>query len=583
MNPLKAIPGRRQFMIASAVSLMTPAFGRIGRALGADKASDKQGAAKKKAIKGCIVYYSATGSTAKAAKAIYNGMSSVIDCDIFSIKKAKARDMAKYDVIALGTPIWYNRETLNMDLFILEMPNMIGKLCIPFCTHGVGPNGYMYNMSRAIHKRGMTIIGWADWYGSVFHVLHQPKPYHTDGHPDKVDLAEAEAFGKAMGERAQKIFDGQTDLIPEIPHPDSDTIWKPQKLERAGAMADMMGVTGGAGGPAGGQPGGMPGDGVSSQQVRPGGGAGQGPGQAGPAGNGVSQGQSTARGMGMSTMGTGYYPVIDLTKCVYPRCRSCMDVCVQNAIDLTRIIAQPGLISGADVLVKSACIQCKYPECQRGCKYEAIIYKSATTQHDYDMKKCTYPKCTLCIDNCLMDSIYVSEGKLMARNNCEGCDVCYCICPTGAVTIPNLADTVHAGAVNRQGPGEFSGEASGGGEGRGQAQAGAPGGAAGRMQGAGQGQGGQQGRPGPSQSSEMSGAVTLQPGATNEAMQNVGGSTANLTGKRVFRRLVSLQEVGKYYGSVIQVKHRPILELKEDDWPIMKDKNGNIIPNDYNS
>lgn len=66
-------------------------------------------------------------------------------------------------------------------------------------------------------------------------------------------------------------------------------------------------------------------------------------------------------------------------------------------------------------------------------------------------------------------------------------------------------------------------------------------------------------------------------------MKNVGGSTANSTGKRVFRSLVKFEDIGKYYGSVIQVKNRPILELKEDDWAIMKDEKGNVIPNDYNS
>lgn len=611
MNPIKLIIGRRQFIIASAVSLMTPVIGRVSRALGADiETSGTQAAEGKKAIKGCVVYYSATGSTAKAARAIYKGMKSVIECDIFPIKKAKAKDMKKYDVIAMGSPIWYNRETLNLDLFILDMPNMTGKYFIPFCTHGVGPNGFMYNLMRAAFKRGLTLLGWADWYGSVFHVLHQPKPYYTDGHPDKQDLAEAEAFGRAMAERAQKVFDGQTDLIPEVPDSNSDSIWRPQKMERPGAMAAMMGAMGGAGGQAGGQqggmpegmsggaggqqgdmpggmlggesggqggmpgemptgaggqqggaPGGMPG-GEAGQQSGRGEGPGQDGGQSGPGGS--SGGQSSAPGMGMSTMGTGYYPEIDLTKCIYPRCRLCMDVCVQNAIDLTRITAQPGFISGADVLVKSACIQCKYPECQRACKYEAIIYKSATTKHEFDMTKCTYPKCTLCIDECLMDAIYVSDGKLMARNNCEGCDVCYCICPTGAVTIPNIADTVHAGSGDREIPSDSSRDAQGGGRGEGRSEGGAGGQQDSRAQG------------------NMSGATTMQQGVSS-LIQNVGGSTANITGKREFRSLVKSEDIGRYYRAVLNVTHRPILELQEDDWPIMRDVDGNIIPNDYNS
>jgi Fe-S-cluster-containing hydrogenase component 2 len=88
--------------------------------------------------------------------------------------------------------------------------------------------------------------------------------------------------------------------------------------------------------------------------------------------------------------------------------------------------------------------------CERACAYDAITYKQMRTKHVYDMKKCTYPKCTLCIDNCPMYSIDFSNPQQpVVHNNCEGCDLCWCICPYDAISIPNIAET-HALLANSE-------------------------------------------------------------------------------------------------------------------------------------
>jgi Fe-S-cluster-containing hydrogenase component 2 len=63
------------------------------------------------------------------------------------------------------------------------------------------------------------------------------------------------------------------------------------------------------------------------------------------------------------------------------------------------------------------------------------------------MTKCTYPKCTLCIDNCTMDSIDFSRLPPVVHNNCEGCDLCWCICPEGAIDIPNIIEAHASGPM----------------------------------------------------------------------------------------------------------------------------------------
>jgi ferredoxin len=70
----------------------------------------------------------------------------------------------------------------------------------------------------ALADRGLTVVGSADWYGDCY-LLHMPQPYLTAGHPDAVDLDEAEGFGREMAVRSIRIRAGETDLIPAAPPP----------------------------------------------------------------------------------------------------------------------------------------------------------------------------------------------------------------------------------------------------------------------------------------------------------------------------------------------------------------------------
>lgn len=168
-------------------------------------------------IKSIVVYFSHTGNTKKIAQAIHTGMKQVLnECDITKLKEIDARDLIKYDLIGLGSPAWRLKEPPNVQAFIHDMPSMEGKLCFTFCTHGCTPADYMERVVSALKRKGLTVIGFKDWYGSCF-LPYLPKPYLTDGHPDEIDLKEAEDFGREMADLGQRISSGETNLIPKLP------------------------------------------------------------------------------------------------------------------------------------------------------------------------------------------------------------------------------------------------------------------------------------------------------------------------------------------------------------------------------
>ena len=168
-------------------------------------------------IKSIVIYYSQTGNTKKIAQAIHAGISQLGEqCDIARLRDVDPRNLAGYDLIGLGSPVIHARELPNVTYFINFMKSVDGKHAFAFCTHGATPGYYLARVVPALIQRGLTVIGWKDWFCSAYHPVI-PKPYFTDGHPDAIDLREAEDFGREMVDRSRRISLGETDLIPTLP------------------------------------------------------------------------------------------------------------------------------------------------------------------------------------------------------------------------------------------------------------------------------------------------------------------------------------------------------------------------------
>ncbi len=180
--------------------------------------SFRKGAVKGGLIMKCLIlYYSQTGNTKAIAQAIYKGISPMVErCDLVSIKEVKPQDVNHYDLIGLGSPVWDGGEPPNVRRLIGALQKQNGKHLFSFCTHGVMPEHYFPNVTRRLRNKGFTVIGMRDWFGSV-HIQLLSSPYYTEGHPDEIDLKEAEEFGREMVEKSRRISAGEKELIPQIP------------------------------------------------------------------------------------------------------------------------------------------------------------------------------------------------------------------------------------------------------------------------------------------------------------------------------------------------------------------------------
>lgn len=167
--------------------------------------------------RGIVVYLSYTGNTKQIAEAIYRGMNKLMDqSDIVRLRKTHPKDLIGYDLIGIGSPVRLGKMPAELREFIAGMNSLEGTHCFVFNTHAALPVDFMRESVTALREKGLVVSGFKNWYCAVY-LPYVPKPYFTDGHPDEIDLKEAEDFGREMAERSQKIHKGETNLIQQLP------------------------------------------------------------------------------------------------------------------------------------------------------------------------------------------------------------------------------------------------------------------------------------------------------------------------------------------------------------------------------
>lgn len=145
----------RKFFALTAAAAIVAALGFSAEAA---EAADRPLTGDKKAL---VVYFSKTGNTQGVAETV----AKLTGAEIFRLEtvepypddyhtstevakrqleenarpalKAVPQDLARYDVIFLGHPVWWHTIPTPVMTF-LEGAKLAGKTIIPFCTHGGG-------------------------------------------------------------------------------------------------------------------------------------------------------------------------------------------------------------------------------------------------------------------------------------------------------------------------------------------------------------------------------------------------------------------------------------------------------------
>jgi flavodoxin/ferredoxin len=167
-------------------------------------------------MKMLIIFFSQTQYTRKVAERMRAGaIANGADCELVSIADVDTATLHQYDLVGLGTPVFYYQEPANVRQFVDELPGLKGKHWFIFTTHASTIGITMDSMRKGLESKGAVIVGYHDTYAdSTMPVI--PFPTLTTGHPDESEYEAAQRFGGEIVQTAQRIADGDTSLIPSL-------------------------------------------------------------------------------------------------------------------------------------------------------------------------------------------------------------------------------------------------------------------------------------------------------------------------------------------------------------------------------
>ena len=184
-------------------------------------------------MKAIIICFSQTGQTQKVSEKIQKGIEDAGgQCDIIPFSQLKVENLPTYDLIGLGTPVFYFQPPFHVTDFIDGLPSQEDRPWFIFCTHGSVMGMTLKILAEHLDKKGARIIGSHHTYADGT-IPFYPYPTVTTGHPDEQDLKEAKGFGKQIINIYKKVAEGDSNAIEPIPDiTDEWTIEEAKMLNR---------------------------------------------------------------------------------------------------------------------------------------------------------------------------------------------------------------------------------------------------------------------------------------------------------------------------------------------------------------
>ncbi|UCE98455.1 MAG: EFR1 family ferrodoxin [Dehalococcoidia bacterium] len=150
-----------------------------------------------------IVYFSQSGTTTKVAKLIAMGMRRWgYQVDLYNIKKKRQLDLGGYDLIGIGSPVYYYGPPFILTDYIKSLPDLGGLPTFTFVLHGTYPFDTGKFIRQVLASKGARDIGYFHCYGADYYLGFLKEGYlFSPNHPNSAELSSAEDFGSQLVER----------------------------------------------------------------------------------------------------------------------------------------------------------------------------------------------------------------------------------------------------------------------------------------------------------------------------------------------------------------------------------------------
>ncbi len=145
-----------------------------------------------------MVYFSNGGTTDRVARSIAAGLSDMgCRVDLFNIKDDKPRTLDGYEILGIGSPVYYYRPTFNILDYLKELPDLKDKAFFSFILYGTYSYDALHKMEHILYSKGARGLGSFQCFGEDYFLGYLKRGVlFSPNHPSERELIEASVFGR---------------------------------------------------------------------------------------------------------------------------------------------------------------------------------------------------------------------------------------------------------------------------------------------------------------------------------------------------------------------------------------------------
>jgi flavodoxin/ferredoxin len=150
-----------------------------------------------------IVYFSQGGTTARVAEQIAAGLRvAKHQVDLCNLKDERPPALDGYDLLGIGSPVYYYRPPFNVMDYVNRLPDLDGLPAFAFVLQGTYRGSAGNIIRRALARKGADEMGYFHCYGADYALFYLKAGYlFSPDHPTEEELAQAKVFGREVAAR----------------------------------------------------------------------------------------------------------------------------------------------------------------------------------------------------------------------------------------------------------------------------------------------------------------------------------------------------------------------------------------------
>lgn len=154
--------------------------------------------------KATVVYFSQSGTTGRVADSVGAGLRSAgYGVDLWNLRDGPPPDSRSYDLMGIGSPVYYYRLPFNVADYLRTLPSLEGMPAFCFLVHGSHAFDAGTWLRHALARLETKNVGYFCCHGEAHFLGHVREGYlFSPDHPSQDELDQATAFGIAVAARA---------------------------------------------------------------------------------------------------------------------------------------------------------------------------------------------------------------------------------------------------------------------------------------------------------------------------------------------------------------------------------------------